>query len=121
MSIVAVRQTLSSIGKRRLVDVEIRRVQHEAAARLDRTAHQHLHPADLLRQTDALRFRHDVELDEEIREVQVGGRPVEDDAHGALGGMRADVDHGTRETVVGHAGHCDEKLAVEISRFLFVL
>ena len=71
---VAVRQTLSSMGRVDCVDVEIRRMQNEAAARLHGPAHQHLHGADLLRQPDALDLRNDLELHQQIGHVHVRRR-----------------------------------------------
>jgi hypothetical protein len=112
MSTVAVRQMPSSIGR---VDWSIGRVQHEAAARLDRPSHKHLHRPDAAGQTDEVGLRNDVELDEKVRHAQIGGRLVHDDAHRPFRGMGANIDDGAREALVPHAGHGDEHLAVEVA------
>ena len=69
----------------------------------------------------SVRFRNDVELHQQIGEIDVGGRLVDDDAHRAFGRMRAHIDDAARETLVAHGRRGDQHLAVEIAAagFLF--
>ena len=60
-----------------------------------------------------------VELHQEIREVEVGGRTVQHDAHRPFRRMGADIDHGPGEPVVRHAGHGNQELVGEINGFHF--
>ena len=69
----------------------------------------------LRRQLDPLGRRDHVELHQQIGKLDVGRRLVDDDAHGAFGRMRADIDHAARETLVAHRRHRDQHLAVEIA------
>src|SRR5581483_3408202 len=48
-------------------------------------------------------------------ELDVLRRMIDDDAHRAFGGMRADIDERTRETLVQHGRHGDQHLAVQIA------
>ena len=93
MSSVAVRQMPSSIGSVEFSMKKSARVQHEAAPGLHRAALEHLDVAGARRQLDALGRRDDFELHQQVGKVDVAGRLVDDDAHGAFGGMRADIDH----------------------------
>src|SRR4029079_5364982 len=43
---------------------------------------------------------------------------VDDNAHGAVGGMGTDVDDAAGEAVVAHAGHRDQHLSVEKAAFV---
>ena len=67
------------------------------------------------RQFDALGRRDDFELHQQIGKFDVAGRLVDDDAHGAFGRMRADVNHRARKALVAHRRHRDQHLAVEIA------
>src|ERR1700685_85684 len=40
---------------------------------------------------------------------------IDDDAHGAFGGMRADIDQRAREALIQHRRHGDQHLAVQIT------
>jgi hypothetical protein len=101
--------------QRRVLDEEIARMQHEAAAGLDRAALQHLHGLGVFRQLDLLGLLDDVELHQQFRKIDGAGGMVDNDAHGAFGGMRADVNHRTRKARVSHHRHGDQQLAVEIA------
>src|SRR5437660_5987076 len=101
--------------QRGILDVEIRRVQHESASGLDRPALEHLDDAGARRQLNELGGRDDFELDEKFGESDIGRRLVDDDAHRALGRVRADVDQRAGKTLVAHGRHGDEHLAVEIT------
>src|SRR5258705_210808 len=79
--------------QRRILDEEIARMQHEAAAGLDRAAFQHLHGLGVLRQLDLIGLLDDVELHQQFGKVDTAGPAVDDDAHGAFGVMRAELDH----------------------------
>ena len=57
----------------------------------------------------------DVELHQQAREIDAAGRMIDDDAHGAFGGMRAHIDHRALETRIAHHRHGDQQLAVEIA------
>ena len=101
--------------QRRILDEEIGRMQHEAAPGLDRAALEHRHVLRPHRQLDALGLRDHLELHQKIRELDVLRRLVDDDAHGAFGRMRADIDHRARKTLVAHRRHGDQHLPVEIA------
>ena len=90
-------------------------VQHEAASGLDRAAEMHRHGAEPDWQPDALLRRHDVELLEQLREADIRRALIDDDAHGAVGGVGAHIDHGAGKTRVAHARHGDEQAPVEIA------
>ena len=74
-----------------------------------------LHAAGRPRQPDLGALGDDVELDEEVAEGDLRRRLVDHDAHGAIGGMGAEIDDGAREAGVLHAGHGDQELSVEIA------
>ena len=67
------------------------------------------------RQPDALFRRHDIELLQQLGETDIRRALIDDDAHGAVGGMRAHIDHGAGKARVAHRRHGDEQLAVEIA------
>ena len=90
-------------------------MQHEAAAGLDRAAFQHLHGHGVFRQLDLIRLLDDVELHQQFGKVDTARRAVDDDAHGAFGGMRAEIDHRTLEARISHHRHRDQQLTVEIA------
>ena len=115
MSMVAVRQMPSSIGSVEFSMKKSARVQHEAALGLDRPAAHHFHDAGARRQLDRVGRRNDVELHQQIGEIDVRRRMIDDDAHGAFGGMRADIDQRAREALVQHRRHGDQHLAVQIA------
>jgi hypothetical protein len=96
-------------------------VEHEAAACLDRAAHQHLHPVDVLRQADTVGLGNDLELHQEIGHAEIGRRLVDHDPHRAFGRMGADIDHRAREALVAHPRHGEKELPVEIARAGFRL
>src|SRR5262249_56017766 len=73
------------------------------------------HQPRLRRQLDEIRGRNDLELNQEIREIDVCRRLVDDDAHRAFRGMRANVDHAAAEAFVPHRRHGDQHLSVEIT------
>jgi hypothetical protein len=102
-------------SQRRILDEEIARMQHEAAAGLDRAALQHLHGFGVFRQLDLVGLLDDVELHQQFGKVDAAGRAIDDDAHGAFGGMGAEIDHRTLEARVSHHRHRDQQLAVEIT------
>ena len=101
--------------QRRILDEEIGRVQHEAAPGFDRTALEHLDGLRPRRQFDALGSRDHLELHQQIGEIDIGRRLIDDDAHGAFGRMGADVDQAARKTLIAHRRHRDQHLAVEIA------
>ena len=114
---VAVRQTLSSMGR---VDWSIwKSGECSTKPRLVSTGPpiSTCIGADLLRQPDPLDLRNDLELHQQVRQVHVRGGPVEDDPHRAFRRMGADIDDGAREALVRHSRHGDEELPVEIRGF----
>ena len=113
MSIVAVSETPSSIGKVELSMKEIRRMQHEAAVGLHWPARQHLNVFGATRQADALLRRDDLQLHEQVGKIAHARRLVDDDAHRAFLGMGAKIDDRSSETLIEHAGHGDQQLAVK--------
>ena len=88
------------------------RMQHEAAAAVDRSAIAHDEIAGLRRQPDRLLLVHDAELHQKIGKQHLL-RLVDDQAHRAFVAVRADVDDRAREPVVLHAGHGNQELVVE--------
>src|SRR6185437_7631109 len=90
-------------------------MQHEAASGFHRTAFEDLNVLRPHRQFDALGRRDHLELHQQIGELDVAGRMVDDDAHGALARMRADVDHRARKPLVVHRRHRDQHLTIEIA------
>jgi hypothetical protein len=59
--------------------------------------------------------RHDVELLEELGEIDIGCSLIDDDAHGAVGRVRAHIDDRAGKARVSHRRHGDEQLTVEIA------
>jgi cobalamin biosynthesis protein CobT len=57
----------------------------------------------------------DIQLIQQLAETDIWRAMIDDDAHGAVGGMRAHIDDGARETRVSHRRHRDQQLAVEIA------
>jgi hypothetical protein len=102
-------------SQRGILDEKIARMQHEAAAGIDRATSQHLHGFGVFRQLDLVGLLDDVELNQQFGEVDAAGRAIDDDAHGAFGRMRAKVDHRTLEARVAHHRHRDQQLSVEIA------
>ena len=81
----------------------------------DRPALEHLHAAGARRKLDQVGGRDHVELHQQVGEADVRRRLVDDDAHGAFGGMGANVNHAAGEAVVAHGRHRDQHLPVEIA------
>ncbi len=50
-----------------------------------------------------------------IGEIDAPGGPIDDNAHRALGRVRAHIDHRTREPLIFHDRHCNQQLAVQIA------
>jgi hypothetical protein len=101
--------------ERRILDEEIARMQHEAAAGIDRAALQHLHGLGVFRQLDLVGLLDDVELHQQAGKIDAAGRAVDDDAHRAFRGMRAHIDDRAFEARIAHDGHGDQDLPVEIA------
>ena len=115
---VAVRDRLEDIERggeadafvdrqRRVLDEEIGRVQHEAAPGFHRPALEHLDVLRLGRQLDAFGRRNHFKLHQQVGEFDVAGWMIDDDAHSAFAGVRANVNHRTREPLVVHRRHRD--------------
>src|SRR5262249_59552510 len=68
--------------ERRVLDEKVGRMQNESALRLDRSALKHLDGTGAPRQLDTLVGGNDVELDQQVRKIDVRRRLVDDDAHG---------------------------------------
>ena len=100
----------------RVVDEVIGRVEDEAPARFDRAALQDADRLGALRQPDRFLRRDHLKLDQKLREAHLRRRLIDDDSHRAVLGMGAEIDHGPRKAVVGHARHGDEHLPVEETR-----
>jgi hypothetical protein len=90
-------------------------MQHEAAPGFDRPAFEHPDVFRPHRQFDPLGLRDDVELHQQIGKFDVRRRLVDDDAHGAFGRVRANVNDRAGEALVAHRRHRDQHLAVEIA------
>src|SRR5262249_53551352 len=101
--------------QRGVLEEEVAGVQHEASAGLDRPAAQHLHALGVFRQLDLLGLVDDVELYQELGKIDAARRAIDHDAHGAVGGMRAHIDHRALEARIAHHGHGDQQLAIEIA------
>ena len=97
---VAVRQTPSFDGKRAVLRVVVRAVQDKSAAGLDRAAHMDSHALEIVRHDNAFFILDDIQLLQQLAEIDMRRMLVDDDPHGAIGGMRAEIDHGTREARV---------------------
>ena len=82
---------------------------------LDRAAFQNLDAARAWRELDQIGGGNHVEFHQQIGEADVLCGLVHHDAHRALGRVRADVDHGAGEALVGHAGRGDQHLAVQVT------
>jgi hypothetical protein len=94
--------------------MKIWRVEHETACRLDRAAHEHGHPAELIGQVNPLDLGDDFELDQEIGHGHVGGWPIENNAHRPFRRVGANINDRPSKAFIRHAGHGDEKLPVEV-------
>ncbi len=101
--------------QRRVLDEEIARMQHEAAAGIDRAALLHLHGLGVFRQLDLVGLLDDVELYQQAGKIDAAGRAVDDDAHRPFRGMRAHVDDGALEARIAHHRHGDQQLAVQVT------
>jgi hypothetical protein len=102
-------------GQRALGFEIVGAVQDETAPGLHWSAEMHRHGAKPNRRPDALLWRHDVELLQELREADIGRALIDDDAHGAVGGVGAHIDHGAGKTRIAHRRHGHEQAAVEIA------
>ena len=56
-----------------------------------------------------------LKLLQQLREADVRRALVDDEAHGAFGGMRAHVDHRPGKALVGHDRHGDQELTFEVA------
>src|SRR5262249_26136292 len=92
-------------------------MQDKAALGVDRTALEHLHAAGAPRKLDQLSRGDNLELHQEVGKADVRRRLIDDNAHGALGGMRANIDHTASKPVIAHGRHRDQHLAVQIAAF----
>jgi hypothetical protein len=101
--------------QRRVLDEEIARMQHEAAAGIDRAALQHLHGLGVFRQLDLVGLLDDVELHQQSRKIDAAGRPVDDDAHRPFRRMRAHINDGALEARIAHDRHGDQQPAVQVA------
>jgi hypothetical protein len=84
------------------------RMQHEAAAGLDRAAEMH---ADLL----AAAVRADIELLQQFGEGEGADPAIDHQAHRTGRAVGAHIDHRARETGIAHLRHGDQKLPREIA------
>ena len=82
-------------------------MEHEATAGLDRAAFDHRNAAGACRQTDGVLGTDHIELHQEAGEADLSGRLIDDDPHGAILGMSAEIDDRTPEPAIGHARHGD--------------
>src|SRR6476646_7481282 len=73
---------------------------------------QHGDVAGARRKLNLLGLGNDVEFYQKVRKVDVRGGLVDDDAHRALRRVSAHVDQATRETLILHAGRCDQHLPI---------
>src|SRR5262249_16913740 len=80
---------------------------------LNRTAKMHRHRGETRGKPDALLRRHDVELLEQLGEADIRRALIDDDAHGAIGGGRAEIDDGARKARVAHRRPGGGQLTVE--------
>lgn len=112
---VAVRQMSSDTGSEDFHHIVVA-VQHEAAAAIDRAAVPDDEVAGRRRQADRLLLVHDAELHQQVGKAQ-RLRAVDDQAHGALFAVGADIDDGACEAVVLHAGHGNQEVIVEEAAF----
>ena len=104
------------VDRQRAFGLEIvRAMQHETAPGFDRPSEMHGHGVKAGRKSDAVLRRHDVELLQELGEADIGCALVDDDAHGAVGRMGAEINHRARKARIAHGRHGDEQLAVEIA------
>jgi len=79
----------------------------------DRSAFEHRHSFSRTRQANRILGRDHVELHEEIGKIDAPCGLIEDDAHRAVGRMRAQIDDRAGEPLVRHAGHRHQHLTVE--------
>ena len=82
----------------------VRGVQHEAAPGFDRAA---IADANVF----GGRTCRNIELRQQVREAERPHQPVDDQAHGPIGGVGTHVDDGAGEARVAHAGHRHQELA----------
>src|SRR5271168_1992073 len=90
-------------------------MQHEAAASFDRPSLEYLQGFGIFRQLDLVGLLDDVELHQKTGKIDAARRAVDDDAHGAFGRVRAEINHRTLEARVAHDGHGNQQLAIEIT------
>jgi hypothetical protein len=75
----------------------------------------HRHGAQTRRNGDAVFRRHDVQLLEKLGEADIRRPLVDDDAHGALGRVRAQINHRAGKARIAHRRHGDQKLAIQVA------
>ncbi len=101
--------------QRRILDEKVGAVQHKAALGLNRTTAHDFHDAGARRQPDHIRGRDDIKFHQQIREVDIRRRMIDDDAHRTFGRMCADINERTGKSIVQHRRHGDQHLAVQIA------
>jgi hypothetical protein len=86
-----------------------------SAAGLDRPALENFDAIGVRRKLNLLGVADHVKLHQEIAEIDVRRRLVDDDAHGAFGGMCAHIDDAAGKPLIPHGRHRDQHLSVEIA------
>src|ERR1043166_708074 len=71
--------------QRRILDEKVARMQHEATARLDRPALEHLDAIGVRRKLNWLVLANHVQLLQEVAKIDIRGGLVDDDTHRAFG------------------------------------
>ena len=99
--------------ERGVLEEEIGGMEHETAPGLDRPAAMNADVIDAARQVRLVARLDDIELDEQIAETHFACQLVDDDAHGPVAGMRAQIDDRAGEPLVRHARHGNQQLSVE--------
>ncbi len=90
-------------------------MQHEAAAGLHRASLEDLQRLGSFGQLDLVGLLDDVELHQQPRKIDAAGRAINDNAHRALGGVGAEVNHRTLKARIAHHRHGNQQLAIEIA------
>jgi hypothetical protein len=102
-------------GQRGAFREEVGRMEHEPPARLHRPAPMHAHLVHRSRERRVLRRVCDLELNQQVAQTDLGKELVDDDAHGALRRMGADIDHRPGKARIGHPRHRDQKMPVQMA------